>query len=88
MKPSENENLKAEYIANRSFDDAHFKEMIIEYLKKFGATKRSTIDNLIIPKLSTALSDEKKKNKVTNYLSNLRMAEKIKKMPKYCWDIF
>ena len=88
VKPSENENLKAEYIANRSFDDAHFKEMIIEYLKKFGATKRSTIDNLIIPKLSTALSDEKKKNKVTNYLSNLRMAEKIKKMPKYCWDIF
>jgi ATP-dependent DNA helicase RecG len=40
--------------------------------------QRDKIDNLIIPKLSTALSEEKKKkNKVTNYLSALRIEGKI-----------
>lgn len=81
------ENLQAEYLANRSFDDAHFKEMIIEYLKKWGKTKRNKIDNLIIPKLSTALTDEKKKNKVTNYLSALRIEGKIVNVPGYYWEI-
>lgn len=59
-----NEELKN--ILKTSFDDSHFKEMILEYLRKWGKCKRSKIDNLIIPKLSTALSEEKKKNKVTN----------------------
>ncbi|WP_026978985.1 ATP-binding protein [Flavobacterium tegetincola] len=81
------ESLQAEYLANRSFDDAHFKEMIIEYLKKWGKTKRNKIDNLIIPKLSTALTAEKKKNKVTNYLSALRIEGKIVNVPGYYWEI-
>lgn len=82
-----NEELKREYLANRSFDDAHFKEMILEYLRKWGKSKRDKIDNLIIPKLSTALSEEKKKNKVTNYLSALRMEGKIINTPGYYWEI-
>ncbi len=82
-----NEQLKREYLANRSFDDAHFKEMILEYLRKWGKSKRNKIDNLIIPKLSTALSDEKKRNKVTNYLSSLRMEGKIINTPGYYWEI-
>ncbi|MNE98217.1 hypothetical protein D3C80_1967070 [compost metagenome] len=61
--------------------------MILEYLKKWGKTKRDKIDNLIIPKLSTALSEEKKKNKVTNYLSALRMEGKIVNTPGYFWEI-
>lgn len=81
------ESLQAEYLANRSFDDAHFKEMIVEYLKKWGKTKRDKIDNLIIPKLSTALTEEKKRNKVTNYLSALRMDGKIVNRPGYYWEI-
>ncbi|MCZ8168006.1 MAG: ATP-binding protein [Flavobacterium sp.] len=82
-----NEELKREYLENRSFDDPHFKEMILEYLRKWGKCKRDKIDNLIIPKLSTALSEEKKKNKVTNYLSALRMEGKIKNTPGYFWEI-
>ena len=81
------ESLKAEYLANRSFDDSHFKDIILEYLRKFGKTKRNKIDNLIIPKLSTALSDDKKRNKVTNYLSALRIDDKIKCNPGYFWEI-
>lgn len=81
------DTLKAEYVNNRSFDDAHFKEMILEYLKKFGKTKRQAIDRLIIPKLSATLSEDKKKNKVTNYLSALRMEGKITNLPGYFWDL-
>ena len=87
IESTNDENLQAEYLANRSFDDSHFKEMIIECLKKWGKTKRDKIDNLIIPKLSTALSDEKKKNKVTNYLSALRIEGKIVNTPGYFWEI-
>jgi ATP-dependent DNA helicase RecG len=87
IETTNDENLQAEYLANRSFDDSHFKDMIIECLKKWGKTKRDKIDNLIIPKLSTALSDEKKKNKVTNYLSALRIEGKIVNTPGYFWEI-
>lgn len=82
-----NEELKREYLENRSFDDSHFKEMILEYLRKWGKCKRDKIDNLIIPKLSTALSEEKKKNKVTNYLSSLRIEGKIINTPGYFWEV-
>jgi ATP-dependent DNA helicase RecG len=87
IEPTNDEELKAEYIANRSFDDAHFKELIVEYLKKFGKTKRKMINNFIIPKLSNALSDEQKKNKVTNFLSALRMENKIRSLPGYYWEL-
>jgi ATP-dependent DNA helicase RecG len=87
IQPAKDEELKAEYIANRSFDDAHFKEMIVEYLRKFEKTKRKTIDNLVIPKLSNALSDAQKKSKVTNLLSALRMEGKIKSLPGYYWEL-
>lgn len=87
VKPTNDEILKAEYISNLSFDDSYFKEMILSYLLKYGKTKRSTIDNLIMPKLSTALTEEKKKNKVTNFLSHLRMEGKIIKAPGYYWQL-
>lgn len=87
IEPTNNEELKAEYMANKSFDDAHFKEMIVAYLTKFGKTKRSTIDNLIIPKLSAALNDAQKKSKVTNMLSALRMEGKIKSITYGTWEL-
>lgn len=83
-----NEDLKREYLENRSFDDSHFKKMILDYLRTYGRCKRDKIDNLIIPKLSKALSEEKKRNKVTNYLSSLRMEGKIVNTPGYFWEIF
>jgi len=83
-----NEDLKLEYLANRSFDDIHFKEMILEYLRKFGKTKRKNIDNLIIPKLSAVLNENQKKKKVTNFLSALKSEGKIVCHPGYLWDIF
>ena len=88
IQPTSDEGLMIEYIANRSFDDAHFKEMIIEYLKKFGKAKRSTIDNLIIPKLSAILSNEQKKAKVRNMLTALRKERKIQTVTYGTWQLF
>lgn len=87
IEPTNNDELKAEYIANKSFDDAHFKDMILEYLKKFGQTKRNAIDNLIIPKLSAVLTDEQKKKKVGNLLSSLRLKGKIQTTAYGTWEL-
>jgi ATP-dependent DNA helicase RecG len=87
IESTNNEDLKAEYIANRSFDDQHFKDMILEYLKKFGETKRSAIDNLIIPKLSTVLDDNQRKRKVGNLLLSLRACGKIKTAGYGIWEL-
>jgi ATP-dependent DNA helicase RecG len=61
--------------------------MILEYLRKFGKTKRNNIDNLIIPKLSAVLNENQKKKKVTNFLSALKSEGKIVCYPGYLWDI-
>ncbi len=87
LKPVDNEELKVNYMANKSFDDEYFKMMIVNYLTKFGPTKRGAIDNLIIPKLSAVLTDQQKKNKVTNYLSTLRREEIIVSKPGYYWEL-
>ncbi|TAN01519.1 MAG: AAA family ATPase [Chitinophagaceae bacterium] len=86
VQPIQDEELKQQYIANRSFDDNHFKDMILEYLK-LGKAKRKSINELVIPKLSAALTEEQKRNKVTNYLSSLKREEKIESLPGYYWQL-
>jgi len=74
-------------MADKRFDNAHLKKMIIDFLIKFGKIKSKTIEKLIILKLSSALLDEKKKSRVTNFLSALRIDGKIKNLPGYFWEI-
>jgi ATP-dependent DNA helicase RecG len=87
IEPVNNEVLKQEYIANKSFDDDYFKGLIIKYLEKFGSVKRSAIDTLIIPKLSAALTEDQKKAKVRNLLSALRMTGKIISPSYGTWEL-
>lgn len=69
---------KAEYIRTRGLDDAHYKQMIIDLLAKFGSASRQEIDQLLAGKLSDALDEEQKQNKISNLLTNLRRAKRIK----------
>ncbi|PIQ09063.1 MAG: transcriptional regulator [Ignavibacteriales bacterium CG18_big_fil_WC_8_21_14_2_50_31_20] len=85
IKRIDDDALKAEYLANRSLDDSHFREMIVEYLKRFGKAKRRTLNNFIVPKLSDALSLKQKIKKVDNYLSFLRKANQIESNEKKEW---
>ncbi len=59
---------KAQYIKNRAFDDGHYKQMVIEYLKKYGQASRQEIDTLLLDKLSDVLDTGQKQNKVKNLL--------------------
>lgn len=87
IEPTMDSELLANYVANRSFDDQYFKDFIVEFIKRGGKVKRKDIDALIIPKLSSALTLEKKKNKVTNFLSQLRMDGKIESPAYATWRV-
>lgn len=76
-KSTGNVGLKSTYVRNKSFDDEYFKNLIIQYLEKFGKASRREIEELIIPKLSEVLTDAQKKNKVKNLLYALRTSGKI-----------
>jgi len=62
---------KASYIKNRAFDKEHYKKMIIAFIKEYKAASRQDINNLIIDKLSDALDEKQKRNKITNLLSEM-----------------
>jgi ATP-dependent DNA helicase RecG len=63
---------KAAYIKNRAFDKAHYKEMVVAYLQRFGEATRKDLDQLLMDKLSDALDDKQKRHFVTNLLQELR----------------
>jgi len=63
---------KARYIRNRGFDDEFYRRMIIEFLGKFKKATRQELSELLLPKLSDALTHEQKEHKVRNLIQYLR----------------
>ncbi|MBI9030470.1 putative DNA binding domain-containing protein [bacterium] len=59
---------KGEYIKNKGFDNKHYEELILEYLKKFSSASRIDINNLILDKLPDILDEKQKEVKVKNLL--------------------
>ena len=66
---AESLDQKAQYIKNKGFDDAYYKQLIIDYLKKWGKGRKSDFEGLLLDKLPDTLSDQQKKNKVKNLLA-------------------
>lgn len=60
------------YIKNKGFDDRYYKDLIIEYLKKYDKAKKKDIRELLWDKLPDVLSDNQKENKIRNMLTSLR----------------
>jgi ATP-dependent DNA helicase RecG len=82
------EKLKAQYVKQKGFDDDHYRNMIIEYLKTYASANRNDIDHLLNKKLPDILNEERKSNKISNLLGSLKRAGKINnsgttKKPKY-----
>lgn len=69
---------KARYIKTRAFDDHHYEEMIVGYLREFGQASRKELDELLRLKLSDALTEKQKTNKIGNLLSALRRKGRIR----------
>jgi ATP-dependent DNA helicase RecG len=57
---------KADYIKNRGFKDSYYKEMILEYIDKYGSATKEDIDKLLLDILPGILNDSQKANKVKN----------------------
>ncbi|MBZ9755264.1 putative DNA binding domain-containing protein [Mesorhizobium sp. ESP6-5] len=69
---------KAQYIKTRPFDDHHYEEMVVNFLRKFGRASRKDIDDLLWNKLSDALDANQKRNKIGNLLSHLRRSGRMR----------
>lgn len=59
---------KSDYIKNRAFNDEYYKDLVISYLKKYKTASRKDIDDLLLDKISSALDQQQKRNKVRNLL--------------------
>ena len=68
---------KPTYIKYRAFDDQHYRDMIISFIEKFGSASRKEIDDLLLDKLSDALDEKQKRNKIKNLLYAMSKREKI-----------
>jgi ATP-dependent DNA helicase RecG len=68
---------KADYIRTRAQDDEFYAKLLTDYLQKFGEASRTEINDLLVSKLSDALSDEQKTNKINNLLTKLRRGGRI-----------
>lgn len=68
---------KADYVKYRAFDDQHYKDMIIAFISKYGSASRKDIDKLILDKLSDALNETQKLNKMSNLLYAMSKKDKI-----------
>jgi ATP-dependent DNA helicase RecG len=63
---------RADYIRTRSLDDAHYTKLVEDYLERFGSATRRDIDDVLLGKLSDALSEQQKRHKVSNLLARMR----------------
>lgn len=69
---------KAEYIRMKGQDDSFYKQLVIDFLQKFGSASRKDLDELLIAKLGDGLSLEEKEAKVGHLLTSLRRAGRIR----------
>ena len=63
---------KADYIRTRAQDDEFYAKLLTDYLEKFGQANRAEINKLLMVKLSDALDDKQKYNKISSLLTRLR----------------
>jgi ATP-dependent DNA helicase RecG len=67
----------ADYIHTRGQDDAFYTKLVMDYLGVQREAGRVEINQLLWNKLSDALTDEQKDNKIANLLTNLRRQGRI-----------
>lgn len=77
---ADNTQKKVAYLKNKAFDDTHYKNMILKYIKTYKQAKRAELDVLLIDKLPDILTAEQKQNKITNLIQALKKQKKIKKV--------
>jgi ATP-dependent DNA helicase RecG len=69
---------KADYILTRRQDDAHYRKLILDYIRQWKAATTQELRDLLFPKLSDNLDAPQKENKVRNLLAGLRQDKEIR----------
>ncbi len=62
----------AEYVRTRAQSDEFYAKLVVDYLAVAGGASRQDINDLLWDKLSDALNDKQKRDKVKNLLSKMR----------------
>ena len=68
---------KVEYIKTKAQDDIFYSKLILDYLHQWQKASREDIDNLLIEKLTPAMTFEQKNKKIENLLTKLRRRGQI-----------
>ncbi len=68
---------EAQYIKNKGFDDQYYRDMILDYLEKFGKAQRKDFRKLLWDKLPDVLTDKQKERKILTLLSYLKKKGRI-----------
>ncbi len=78
-KVAQTTGQKAAYTRNKAFTKQQYFDWIIKGIRDHGSLSRADIDGLLMGKLSDVYNtDKKKKSKITNLISALRMKGDIK----------
>jgi len=73
---AEKTEQKADYIKIRGFKDVHYKDMILEYINKYGSASKEDIDELILDILPKILDEKQKENKIRNLIYAMSKRDK------------
>lgn len=73
---------KADYLRLRGITDDYMKQMIIDYLKKFGTGSKSDFERLLIDKISDSLDENQKQHKLKNILQAMKKGNIIEPLGK------
>ncbi len=68
---------EAEYIRTRAQDDDYYAKLITDFIEKFGKASRAEIHKLLSDKLSDALDEKQKLNKISNLVTKMRRSNLI-----------
>lgn len=68
---------EAQYIKNKGFDDQYYRDMIIDYLEKFGKAQKKDFRKLLWDKFPEILTDGQKERKILTLLTYLKKKGKI-----------
>ena len=86
IEPTNDPQLKADYIKNRGLDDDFAKKYLYDHIR-LGKVQRKDIEKFIWEKLPDVLKESKKKNKIKNILQELRKDGKIKSSEYGYWEM-
>jgi ATP-dependent DNA helicase RecG len=81
---------KIDYIRTRPQDDEFYAKLLTDYLEKFGQASRAEINQLLLDKLSDALSEKQKFTKISTLLTKLRrraLIENTGSDTAPCWQL-